>query len=199
MPQLQKASPGGVFDSCSVFWAGLAGSYAGPPYPHPRCWLGMEKASVSSQMHPVPSKSECAKGTIHPNLALDTCPWVPSESPYGIPARWALGTQPGHASARRSRVSGRDHSPHVPGSGPAPRAFVRSSPLSLARLQSPRPRGPITAGCSRGRSPSCHRSHRQRLSMGPAHIPDATYTREGEWDKGALKSRGSAPFPHADS
>lgn len=53
-----------------------------------------------------------------------------------------------------------------------------------APLQSSRWLGRITAGCSHGRSPSCHR---QRLPMGPTHISDATYTREGECDKVSLK------------
>lgn len=72
---------------------GLLGAVpAFPPAPH---WVfaGTEKAPVSSQIHPIPSKSECAKGTNHPGLDSDTCPQMPSESPHRIPARGASRAQ----------------------------------------------------------------------------------------------------------
>lgn len=145
-----------------------------------------ESAWVLLPDAPAPLQICCAKGTIHPSLGSDTCPQMPSESLSRIPARWT----PGIAWPRECwplRVPGRVHLPHVRGSGPAPRAFVRSSRLYSAPLQSPRRRGRVTADCIRDWSPSCHLSHHQRLSMGPAHTPDATYTREGEGDNVSLK------------
>lgn len=165
------------------------------PLPPPPVFAGDGEGAwvLSISILSISSKSERAKGTIHPHLSSDTCPWMPSESPYRIAAKWALGTQlarprqcPQLLALRAGSLTAR------PGLGPRAEGFcsqlaARRSPLSLARLQSPRPRDRITAGCSRGRSPSCHRSHRQGLSMGPAHIQDAPYPREGECDKVSLK------------
>lgn len=113
-------------------------------YPHPRCLLGMEKAPGSSQMHPISSKSERAKGTIHSHLSSDTCPWMLSESPYRIAAKWALGTQlarprqcPQLLALRAGSLTAR------PGLGPRAEGFcsqlaARRSPL---RVFNPRARG----------------------------------------------------------
>ncbi|XP_053459631.1 uncharacterized protein LOC128594790 [Nycticebus coucang] len=147
-----------------------------PPTPPPStgCSRGIEKAPRSSQI----SESERANGATHPSLGSDARPQVPSELPP--PHAGGVGflecSEPGGSSPHISRGRGPVCLPHVLGCGPVPRAFVRSSPLSPALLQSLCRRGRVTAGCSQERSPSCHH---QGLSMGSArgtHTPQTLPT-----------------------